>query len=338
MKDIKTYTAQNNQGTLLNANENPENLNRQIVKEISEAIAEIDFNRYPDDDMSELKKAYGEYISLSPDQIIVGNGSDEMLGLLINLTLGEGKKLYTMEQDFSMYDYYASMQGAEIVRFPITADDMFDVDEFIRFGKKNDIDMIIFSNPNNPTGRQIKNGSIIKILESFQDIKVVVDEAYAEFCNVNMLPYLDLYPNLLITRTLSKAYGLAGVRCGFLLGNKELIKEIAPYKVPYNVNVLTQLTALITLQYKDLMYAGIERIKSLRDTMYMEYLMNKPQKVTLYPSAANYFYGVCEDKGKLLEVMEENNIVIRNFDGNSFRISVGNEEDNKRVIELLCSL
>lgn len=338
MKDIKTYTAQNNQGTLLNANENPENLNRQIVKEISEAIAEIDFNRYPDDDMSELKKAYGEYISLSPDQIIVGNGSDEMLGLLINLTLGEGKKLYTMEQDFSMYDYYASMQGAEIVRFPITANDMFDVDEFIRFGKKNDIDMIIFSNPNNPTGRQIKNGSIIKTLESFQDIKVVVDEAYAEFCNVNMLPYLDLYPNLLITRTLSKAYGLAGVRCGFLLGNKELIKEIAPYKVPYNVNVLTQLTALITLQYKDLMYAGIERIKSLRDTMYMEYLMNKPQKVTLYPSAANYFYGVCEDKEKLLQVMEENNIVIRNFDGNSFRISVGNEEDNKRVIELLCSL
>ncbi|MDQ0359567.1 histidinol-phosphate transaminase [Breznakia pachnodae] len=338
MKDIKTYTAQNNQGTLLNANENPENLNRKIVKEISEAIAEIDFNRYPDDDMSELKKAYGEYISLSPDQIIVGNGSDEMLGLLINLTLGEGKKLYTMEQDFSMYDYYASMQGAEIVRFPITADDMFDVDEFIRFGKKNDIDMIIFSNPNNPTGRQIKNGSIIKILESFQDIKVVVDEAYAEFCNVNMLPYLDLYPNLLITRTLSKAYGLAGVRCGFLLGNKELIKEIAPYKVPYNVNVLTQLTALITLQYKDLMYAGIERIKSLRDTMYMEYLMNKPQRVTLYPSAANYFYGVCEDKKKLLQVMVENNIVIRNFDGNSFRISVGNEEDNKRVIELLCSL
>lgn len=338
MKDIKTYTAQNNQGTLLNANENPENLNRKIVKEISEAIAKIDFNRYPDDDMNDLKRAYGAYISLSPDQIIVGNGSDEMLGLLINLTLGEGKKLYTMEQDFSMYDYYASMQGAEIVRFPITADDVFDVDEFIRFGKKNTIDMIIFSNPNNPTGRQIKTGPIIKILESFQDIRVVIDEAYAEFCDVNMLSYVELYPNLLITRTLSKAYGLAGVRCGFLLGNKELIKEISPYKVPYNVNVLTQLTALITLQYKDVMLAGIERIKALRDTMYMEYLMKKPQKVTLYSSAANYFYGVCEDKEKLLQVMEENDIVIRNFDGNSFRISVGNEEDNQRVIELLCSL
>ena len=338
MKNIKTYITQNKQGILLNANENPENLNKQIVKEIAQKIEQIDFNRYPDDDMKELRQAYGEYISLSSEQIIVGNGSDEMLGLLINLSLGEGKKLYTMQQDFSMYDYYSSMQGAKVIRFPIVVDEPFDVDKFIHYGKKNNIDMIIFSNPNNPTGRQIKNGCIIKILEAFQNIKVVIDEAYAEFSTTNMLPYLDLYPNLLITRTLSKAYGLAGIRCGFLLGNKEMIKTIIPYKVPYNVNVLTQMSALITLKHKDLIQAGIERMKTLRDTMYMEYLTNKTTKVTLYPSSANYFYGVCEDKEKLLQMMEANNIVIRNFEGNGFRISVGNEEDNKSAIELLCSL
>jgi len=338
MKEVKSYAVENNEGILLNANENPSNLNNAIIQEISEAICDVNFNRYPDDTMEELKQAYADIVSISPQQLIVGNGSDELLGLLINLTLSKEKKLYTMSQDFSMYEYYASLQDAQVIKFPITVDEPFDVDEFIRYGKKHEVDLILFSNPNNPTGRRIKNGSIIKILEAFKETKVIVDEAYAEFSKSNMLAYIDLYPNLLITRTLSKAYGLAGIRCGFLIGNKQLIASIAPYKVPYNVNTLTQICATIVLKHKEENQAGIERIIAMRDAMYMKYLMNKPKNVILYPSNANYFYGVCKDKTKLLQIMEEHKIKIRYFEGDSFRISVASKKDNEKVIELLCSL
>ncbi|MDF9825639.1 histidinol-phosphate aminotransferase [Breznakia sp. PF5-3] len=338
MKDINAYEAQENQGLLLNANENPNNIRIDVREKIAKAILDINFNRYPDDQSNQLREAYSEYIKIPVEQIIVGNGSDEMLGLMINLNLGEGKKLYTVELDFSMYDYYTSMQGGEVIRFPFAVDDEFDVNKFIAYGKEKDVDMLLFSNPNNPTGKAICNEDIITIVEAFRDKIVIIDEAYSEFNDASMVAYTSMYANLLITRTLSKAFALAGIRCGFLIGNEQLISRIMPYKVPYNVNTLTQTSAIIALQYKEETLEDIKRIKKLRDEMYESYNAMQLDNVKLYPSKANYLFGITKNKEKLLSVFENAGILIRNYEGDSFRITIGNKEDNDRVLALLATI
>lgn len=338
MKQINGYETKQQQGILLNANESASNLDVVIAEEIGEAIKKVAFNRYPDDEMRDLRTAYGKYIGVSEKQIIAGNGSDEMLGLLISLYIKEGKKLYTMANDFSMYDYYVSMQAGTLVHFDWKLGDTFDVEEFIRVGKENKVDLIIFSNPNNPTGRVVSVQDIQKIVTAFDDIVVVIDEAYVEFGDESMVTHLDTYANLLVTRTLSKAFGLAGIRCGFLLGSEALIHTIAPYKVPYNVNTLTQVSACITLQHTEEILDKVAQVKKLRDKMYEAYQALHLDKVTLYPSKANYLYGMCKDKERLLTLLAAVSIRIRTYDNDYFRITIGNEADNQKVLAILAAV
>ncbi len=335
MKKIEAYEANQQEGLLLNANENPNNLDDEVIQTIVDSMVTIDFHRYPDNDVMMVRQAYAKYMNLQPSEIMVGNGSDELLGLMIHLRLGKDKTLYTMEYDFSMYDYYATLQDANVVRFPLKVDEVFDVDRFIAEGKQAKPDLICFSNPNNPTGRCIDKQDLIAIVEAFADTYVIVDEAYAEFAESSMLDQIQNYKNLLVTRTLSKAFGLAGIRCGMMVANKETIKELEVYKVPYNVNVLTQVVATRVLEQKDKVLADIEAITQARDAMYEAYLADTPKNVTLYPSCANYFYGKTNQKERLLALMEEASIVIRNFNDMYFRITVGNTQDNKRVLDIL---
>lgn len=335
MKKIDAYEANQQQGLLLNANENPQNIDTDILESILDDIKNIDFNRYPDNDVTMIREAYASYIGVDADQIMVGNGSDEVLGLLIHLRLGSNKTLYTLEYDFSMYDYYATLQDANIVRFPLKVEDTFDVDAFIQLGKKANPDLICFSNPNNPTGRCIEKEDLIKIVEAFADTYVIIDEAYAEFSDSSMIDQVDVYKNLLVTRTLSKAFGLAAIRCGMMIAHKETMETLQTYKVPYNVNTLTQVVATRVLQQKDRVQENIEQIKQARDTMYEDYGRDKPKNVTLYPSCANYFYGTSTNKEKLLQLMDDAQIIIRNFKDAYFRITVGSNEENKKVMDIL---
>ena len=175
--------------------------------DIKTDICNLDLNRYPEDSSEVLKELYGVYAGVDKENIVVGNGSDEMIGLLIGLNIFEGKKLLTLNPDFSMYDYYASMHSGEMVKYNTKEDGSFDIYKFIELGKKENVDMIIFSNPNNPTGHAIEPFKITKILEAFKDKVVLVDEAYYEFFGESMVPYINRYKNLLITRTLSEGLG-----------------------------------------------------------------------------------------------------------------------------------
>lgn len=335
MKKVNSYTAKNTQGILLNANESNINISEAAIKKIQEAILSIPFHRYPDDESKPLIDAYAQYIQKDAGCIIAGNGSDEMLGMMIGITVSEGKTLYTLAPDFSMYDYYTSMYHGDILKYPYAVDNEFDVDAFIAMGKKNSVALIVFSNPNNPTGKTISQKDIIKIIEAFPDIYVIVDEAYAEFDECTMLDHIDLYPNLLITRTLSKAFALAGIRCGFLIGSKDTINKLKPYKVPYNVNRLTQMVGTIVLQQIDEIKTNIEKVKAEREAFYQSYLALDCQDVTLYPSKANYLYGKATHKTAFLEALKAKNITIRNYEDDSFRITVGTKEQNQLILDIL---
>ena len=231
MKKIKEYKSVMNDkvGIRINGNESYKNIEKNELDEIIKEIKKINFNRYPDDESLNLRKAYAEVVGIGEENVIAGNGSDEMISLIINYQITKKKgvvKKYNTENDGS-----------------------FSVDRFIEYGRKVNPNLIIFSNPNNPTGHVISNDEIIFILEAFKDILIVVDEAYYEFYGQGMIGYIEKYKNLIVTRTLSKAWGLAALRIGFLIANKHLINKLRINKTPYNLNTFSQMVGCVVLKH-----------------------------------------------------------------------------------------
>ena len=175
----------------LDSNEIYLNINENILMKMKSCLTQIDLHRYPTNDMQEIKKLYAKYADTDPKNIIVGNGSDEAIDLVISSVIRQGKKVLSLNPDFVMYDFYVTRFGGEIKTYNIGESMKFNVDEFIEMGKNEDIDMIIFSNPNNPTGIGIKVEDILKVLEVFKDKPVVVDEAYYEFYGETVISYIN---------------------------------------------------------------------------------------------------------------------------------------------------
>ena len=329
MKTFQEYEASRAQGILLNANENNLPMRPEIRAAVMENLAKTAFNRYPDDDETELRSAYGKVAGIDPDMILAGNGSDQMLGHLIGTFLGRGKILYTLDPDFSMYDYYASSYEASVQKFDINADGTFDIEAFIREGQN--ADLVMFSNPNNPTGHCYDTETIAKILEGFR-IPVVIDEAYIEFAGQqSSISLLDRFDNLYVTRTLSKAYGMAGIRIGFAVSSKENMKRLRSRFVPYAVNSLSMAAACAVLQFPEMIREDIRTIKAERERVYAA--LSAMDWLQAVPSQTNFIYCTSRDKEQFLDILEKENIVIRNYAGSdAFRISIGTKEENDAIL------
>ena len=267
--------------------------------------------------------------------VMFGNGSDEMLGLIIGLNIKKGKKLYTLKPDFSMFDYYATFHEGSVIKYQIDLDKGFNVLDFIENGKKENVSMILFSNPNNPTGNLISSDDIKIILNEFKDIPVVIDEAYGEFSNSTMMYEIYNYPNLYVTKTLSKAYGVAGIRLGMILSNSENIKNLKEMKVPYNVNSITQYIGSIIIKHKKETDEYIKEIIERREKFYNNLISRNYDDLTIYKSFSNFIYFKSKLKSELISNFEENGISIRNFNDDSFRITIGSEEEMEEVLNII---
>ena len=333
MKTIDTYQAKQSGTIMLNANELPYNLSNEIQQEIIDEFSSINFHRYPDETNEVLCRAYGNFQNIPLEQILAGNGSDEMLGLMIGYFLGNGKKLYTLSPDFSMYDYYASMHEANVIKFACKEDGSFDINDFIEHGRQECVDMVLFSNPNNPSGHALSNKELKKIVEAFPSIPVIIDEAYAEFASESMLKEVNNYPNIYVTRTLSKAFGLAGMRLGFLISNPSNIKRLRPMMVPYNISTITQTIGAIVLSHGNEYKAYRDEIVEERQRLYER--VKDLKNVTFYPSSANYVYGRSSQKEALIKALESNGVIIRTYADDSFRITIGSKEENDIVNDIL---
>lgn len=334
-KQIETYVAHKQTGILLNANESSLNLNEEILEEMKQQISTITFNRYPDNDQTEILEAYSKVIGLKKEQLLAGNGSDQMLGLMIGTFLSKGKTLYTFDPDFSMYDYYASSYEADIKKYELNDDGTLDVECFIEEGKKANVSLVLFSNPNNPTGNCLSLKKIRQIADAFGDIPVVVDEAYIEFADEeSAISIVDEFKNLYVTRTLSKAYSAAGLRLGFLIGNEKNMRVLKAKAVPYALNSMTMCMGKVILRHAAEFQKNAEETKRRRNAMYEA--VSKLKSIYFYNSQGNFLHGRCENKQRLLKLFEEKNIVIRNYQGkDTFRITIGTEEENQKVLEVL---
>lgn len=336
IKNLKPYKAKEIPCKIkLDANESPFFVKiSDIVKNI-----EIPLNRYPDPEALNLRKAISKRIKISIDNIMVGNGSDELIYYLI-LTFG-GPVLYPIPT-FSMYGIIAQSVGVETVESKL--DKKFDINEkeFLNLIKNRRPSLIFISTPNNPTGNTFSSDKILKIIETARQKNslVVIDEAYVPFCSEKgFLPFLKDYENLLILRTLSKI-GLAGLRIGYLIGSEEIINEIGKVKLPYNVDALTQYIATYALNnFYSKIKKFVKEIIKEREKLQKELL--KLKNIEVYPSEANFILFKSKESKQIYEKLLKSGILIRDMSStikNSLRVTVGTKEENAEFIKILTSI
>jgi len=321
----------------LDANENPYSFSDGLMKELLSELAEVRLNRYPDPEAKELKDAIARQTGVSQPQILLGNGSDEILQALMLTFWSVKAKMIIPVPTFGMYGIIGKLVGYDILE--VSLDDNFDLctEEMISLAEREGVKLIFLASPNNPTGNCFSEGRIIDLLENTGSV-IVVDEAYAAFSDQNFLPKLKKYKNLVVLRTLSKI-GLAGLRVGMMFAAPDLVYEVNKARLPYKVNSLSQKAARFILEHDGEMKVQIEKIKSGRRWLMEK--MSEIRGVHVYPSDANIIlFRVSSAGERLFRSIVEDGILIRNLCRpgrlyNCFRVSVGTEEENRMFIDSL---
>ena len=321
----------------LSANENPSDVAAEIRQEVKRELNKVQFNRYPDPLANELRDMIAEANGLDRDQVLMGNGGDE---LLFNIALcwgGPGRKFLNMPPTFSVYENNAQLTNTEVVNIPRRDDYSIDEEAVLARVAEGDIDYVIVTSPNNPTGDLASDAFVLKLLDA-TDALVLVDEAYFEFSRGTMRPYLAQHKNLLILRTFSKAFSLAGVRMGYLLGNAEVIREFLKVRQPYSVESVSQAIARVVYRNRAKFEHGIMQIIDERTRVYQA--LCEIDGVTAYPSHANYILFHVEGADVVWQKLYDQGILVRDFSHAPLmemclRVSIGSPEENDRFLNAL---
>jgi histidinol-phosphate aminotransferase len=296
-------------------------------------------NRYPDPQQNSVKAVLAKNKGLSPKQILLGNGSDEVLDLLFR-AFCEPKEdnVISLPPTYGMYGVLANINNVEHKEILLSESFQPRVDAILEAVTPN-TKIIFLCSPNNPTGNSFTEESVTTLLEKFNGF-VVIDEAYIDFSDkASWLVKLDQYPNLIITQTLSKAYGLAGIRLGICYGSTEVIAVLNKIKPPYNVNELTQQRALERLKNQSKIDNEITSIITQREALLQ--VLDKVSFVEkIYPTEANFILVKADDANKRYDELIAKGIVIRNrttqpLCENCLRFTIGTEEENKKLMEAL---
>jgi len=320
----------------LDANENPFDMPEQIRKLIAEEVGKHSFNRYPDPAAMALRELLAAELDVSADQLAIGNGSDELINYII-AAFGGGKVIFS-SPTFSIYGIFAKVWGTEVVDVPLSADFHIKPDDIISAANAGGRSVVFICYPNNPTGNCFSQQAILDIIERSNAI-VVVDEAYHEFAGETFLPQLEQYENLVILRTFSKAFGLAGLRTGYMIAGRRIIREIMKVKMVYNINSLSQKIALILLEHKDEVFPYVEKILRERDRLTQR--LDGLNKITPFPTDANFIlFRMESDAEAVFSALLENGILIRDLNKpglleNCLRVTVGKPEENDAFLDTL---
>jgi len=310
-----------------------------IFLDANENPFENGVNRYPDPQQKTVKSALAELKKVNQNQILLGNGSDEVLDLLFRAFCEPNRdNVITLPPTYGMYGVLANLNAVENREVVLNNNFQPDVTSILEAVDQNS-KMIFLCSPNNPTGNTFSNQSISTLLEEFKGL-VILDEAYIDFADKeSWLKKMQEYPNLVITQTLSKAYGMAGIRLGVLYASVPIIAVLNKIKPPYNVNELTQQKALtrildtISIQYE------IHCIKEERDKL-LQQLQHIQFVEKIYPTEANFILIKVDDATKRYNQLIEKGIVIRNrttqaLCKNTLRLTIGTAKENLKLIEAM---
>ena len=336
IKDLKPYDPiQGSYRVRLDANESFLPLPQALVEEAKAAVERTAFNRYPDPAARELCQAFAACYGVKPEQVVAGNGSDELITVLFEAFLEKGDAFATVEPDFSMYAFNGHLHEARHVAIPKGKDLRLDVEAVAAACQREQVKLLIFSNPCNPTSLVCGREEMRKLIDSLPDTLVVLDEAYMDFSDQSLLGEVEDHPNLLVLRTCSKAFGMAALRLGFAVCGKTLAGALRAVKSPYNVNSLSQAVGTAVLRRKGELDRALETILRSRDQLYagLRELGEKyPGRFRLLPGETNFAALEMADGPELLAYLARQGVAIR-YTGGLVRVTCGAPEENKIVLE-----
>lgn len=330
LRDLQPYDPHPMPGMIkLDANENPFDFPEEVRSYLWKCFHSESFTRYPDPAAGDLRRELAAYTGVVPENIIAGNGSDELI-LYLMLAFGTGRRVLIATPTFSMYGIHARIAGARPVEVPRLPNFALDVDRLLEEAAHPAVSLLVICSPNNPTGNAALPGDIEALLAGTRAL-VVVDEAYIEFGGVSCVPLLKRYPNLVILRTLSKAFGLAGLRVGYLLADQPVIRELLKVKQPYNLNDFSQMAALAVLKCRESFFSLVEKI--LQNKMVLLEGMNEIPGVEVFPGVTNFLlFRTPLPADTVYRRLVDQGILIRNVSGpgleRCLRVTVGTPEEN----------
>ena len=322
----------------LDAMENPYALPPTLREEIAQLVAHAAINRYPDAAAHSLKEMIRAVTGLPQGMdVLLGNGSDELIQLLALAVAKPGAILMSVEPSFVMYKMIAAFAGMNYVAVPLAENFALDLPAMLDAMQQHQPALIFLAYPNNPSGNLFDADAIRQIIEAAPGL-VVVDEAYYAFADASFIPQLARHSNLLVMRTFSKL-GMAGLRLGFLAGSTAWLEQLEKLRLPYNVGVLTQLVAEKLLQHHAVLLQQAEQIKQDREKLY-ERLQDTPG-VNVYPSAANFILFRVSQASKVFEGLKQRGVLIKKLHGTHpalggcLRVTVGTPQENELFLRAM---
>jgi len=339
LKNLAPYTIEQIPYTIkLDANESPFDLPKSVRSVLAEEIlGGLRFNRYPDSDSYSLREKLAHTLALNTNQLMVGTGSDELLQIIINAFISKNDAVLCPYPSFGMYAIFTRIAGGVPIDVPLDEEFAYNVDRFSCYIEDYKPKIVFLCSPNNPTGNVISKKEVLQILKVYNGI-VVLDEAYVEFSGTSLIRELIEYPNVIVLRTFSKAYGLAGLRVGYLAACKELTEDLYRVKPPYNISFFSQRAACIMLDHVDLVNKCVTDIISAREKMFQSF--DGIDGIKPYPSKANFILAKFKDAISVYDKLLQNGVLVRNFQNNHLlrdclRITAGEKHENDYLISLL---
>ncbi|MBD3110397.1 histidinol-phosphate transaminase [Bacillus sp. AGMB 02131] len=328
--------------TKLASNENPYGYSLKVLETLQEKPSQ--FAIYPDGNGSVLKEALSRFYNLPEDRFLLGNGSDEIIGIISRSILRPGINTVMATPSFSQYKHNAIVENAEVREIPLTKEGDHDLNAMLEAIDEN-TGVVWLCTPNNPSGVYIAEGDLIPFLEAVpKDVVVVLDEAYREYVVAEDYPdslqLVEKYPNVIVLHTFSKIYGLASFRVGYAIANEEVIAKLNPVREPFNVNTFGQWVSVAALEDQDFVESCREKN---REGLQQYYSFCEEEKLSYYPSQANFIlidFGISGDD--VFHYLMSKGYIVRSGVALGFptcvRITVGTKEQNDGIISELRGL
>jgi len=340
LRDLVPYAVPHYPGYIkLDANENPYDFAPEVLAEIFRRVGGQTFTRYPDPLAADLRRALADYTGLAPENVLAGNGSDELI-LTLLLTFGGGGRVVITPPTFSMYGIHAKIAGTVPVTVPRLADFALDIPAVLREMQVPDTRVVIVCSPNNPTGNTVARAEVERLLTETAGL-VVLDEAYAEFSGESCGDLVRRYPRLVVLRTFSKAFGLAGLRVGYLLADPAVVNALLKVKQPFNLNAFSQLAAVTVLEHLPVFQKRVAKIVADREELYRR--LQNLSGVEVFPSQANFLLFRTPLPAKAVwEGLLQRRILVRDVEGpglkRCLRVNVGTPAENEAFLSALAEV
>ncbi|MCH8156815.1 MAG: histidinol-phosphate transaminase [Nitrospinae bacterium] len=339
VRSLKPYQMENiNCAVKLHANENPFPPPEELLNGFNESLKKFQLNRYPDPDSRALKESIANRLNVKVENLVVGNGSDELILLLLQIFCNGETAVTFPDPTFAMYGIIAQGLGVKACSFPLDDRWDFDAESFLKTAKDNGSRIVFLSYPNNPTGNCFSEDQVRQVIERFDGI-VVVDEAYYDFSRKSFIGEIGKHNNLVILRSLSKI-GLAGLRVGFGVADPVIVDQLNKVRLPYNSNTVSQTLAEYLLRHFDPVQKQIDTILEERDRMILQLVQF--DALTVFPSDSNFILFRTRQPDLFQQLMD-NGILVRNLSSHPrltdcLRVTVGTREENDRFLATLASL